>query len=71
MVLQDTCSIYIICLKDELSANALNEIEDRCCHILLNGKTYLFTITNDQAELHGILKRLRDIGVEIISLKQI
>lgn len=54
-----------------MDTHALTEIEDRCCHIIMENKTVLCTLIYDQSELHGILKRIRDIGIEIISLEQI
>lgn len=71
MILEQSFSIYTICLRGELETHALSEVEDRCCHIVLGNKTILFAIIHDQPELHGILKRIRDIGIEIISLEQV
>lgn len=70
-MLKTSFSIYIIYLKGELASHALTGVEDRCCHLLLENKTVLFTMIQDQSELHGILKRIRDMGIEILSLKQV
>lgn len=70
MILEQSFSIYTIYLQGELESHAFSEVEDRCCHIVLDHKTILFAIIHDQSELHGILKRIRDIGIEIISLEQ-
>jgi hypothetical protein len=36
-----------------------------------NGETLIIGFLPDQAALHGILSRLRDLGIELISVNQV
>ena len=37
----------------------------------INGKTWLTGPVVDQAALHGLLDRIRDVGLELLSVEQI
>ena len=36
-----------------------------------DGKTLLVGVISDQAQLHGVLARLRDFGLELVRLEQV
>lgn len=68
---QDETKIYEIHLRDYLGENAAIwfegfEVEHTVC-----GLTILRGSIVDQAALHGVLTRIRDLGLTLISVQQI
>jgi hypothetical protein len=64
----DECGFYEIRLKGQLDIRWANRFEG--CTITLddNGDTLLTGLVVDQAALHGLLKRIRDLGMPLISV---
>ena len=71
MDIENLFTIYVIHLSGKIDPKAIKEIEDRCCYIKHQKASVMFALAQDQAELHGIFKRLRNMGIVIISLKQV
>ncbi|MDH5233159.1 MAG: hypothetical protein OEZ58_04460 [Gammaproteobacteria bacterium] len=62
--------IYEIKLGGHLNTDWQTWFEDM--HICLNenGETLLVGVVTDQAALHGLLKKIRDMGMPLLSLKR-
>jgi hypothetical protein len=61
---------YEIRLKGHLDGRRLRYFEGFEVVLLPNGETILTGPIIDQAALHGILNRIRDMGMPLIELKQ-
>ncbi|MBN9390937.1 MAG: hypothetical protein J0I20_23110 [Chloroflexi bacterium] len=60
--------IYEIRLKGHLSAVWTDWFEDLTITLEDNGETLLTGPVVDQAALHGLLKRVRDLGMPLLSV---
>lgn len=64
------CSMnYRIYLQDYLDKRWLRQFEGLEITLLPNGETVISGVM-DQSELHGVLNRIRDLGLEIISIQR-
>lgn len=61
---------YQICIKGHLNERWLAQFEDLGFLLSPEGQT-IIQGELDQAALHGILNRIRDLGLEIISIQSI
>jgi len=66
-------SKYIICIKGHLSRKWLSKFDDIDMTINLTdaGVTELNVSLADQAALHGLLRKIRDTGADLISVNLI
>ncbi len=62
---------YEIRLKGHLDARWINAFEDMTITLEDNGDTLLTGQVIDQAALHGLLKKVRDFGLSLISVNQV
>jgi hypothetical protein len=67
----DQTGLYEIRLKGQLDDRWANRFEG--CTITLddNGDTLLTGLVVDQAALHGLLKRVRDLGMPLLSINYV
>ena len=64
-------SIYQIRIKGHLSSQWESWFEGLSIHLEDNGETVLTGTLADQAALHGLFKKLRDLGMPLLSVNQI
>ena len=62
---------YEICLKGHLEARWSNRFEGLTITLEEDGNTLLSGLVADQAALHGLLKKVRDLGMPLVSVIQI
>ena len=67
----DGPAIYEIRLKGHLEARWADRFEDMTIVLADNGETHLSGPVIDQAALHGLLKKVRDIGMPLISISPV
>lgn len=60
--------VYVIRLKGHLDMSWSEQLGAVTITHRENGETWLIGLVPDQAALHGLLNRLRDIGVTLIAL---
>jgi len=60
--------VYQIRIKGHLSDRWVNWFEGRTITLEDNGNTLLTGQMTDQAALHGLLKKVRDLGMPLISV---
>jgi hypothetical protein len=60
---------YEIHLRGELPPGLLEGLEDATC-VEAGGETVLLTLDMDQASLHRLVTRLRDLGIELLELRR-
>ena len=63
--------VYQIRLKGHLSRQRMDWFEGMIITMEDNGNTLLTGTVIDQAGLHGILKKIRDLGMPLISVNSI
>ena len=63
--------IYQIVVKGVLGASWAEWFDGLTVTPQANGKSWLTGPVADQAALHGLLDRIRDIGLELLSVEQI
>ena len=52
-------------------AASVRLIDSLCLEVDMEADTILHGTINDQAALHGLLERIRDIGLEIVDIRQV
>lgn len=62
---------YEIIVQSHLDARRADRFEGLELKPLPDGNTIIVGLLRDQAELHMILSRIRDLGIVLISVKQI
>ncbi len=62
---------YEIRLKGHLEARWLNLFEGMTIQLTESGETLLIGTVIDQAALHGLLKRVRDLGLTLLSVNSV
>ena len=62
---------YEICIKGHLDQRWADRLEGLTFRHESNGTTTLHGPVADQAALHGVLNRIRDLGIPIISVQRI
>jgi hypothetical protein len=67
----DQPMVYQIRLKGHLSRQRMDWFEGMTITLEDNGNTFLTGTVIDQAGLHGILKKIRDLGMPLISVNSI
>jgi hypothetical protein len=63
--------IYQIRVKGHLGAQWANRFEGLTMTLEDNGDTLLTGVIVDQATLHGIFKKIRDLGLVLVSVNPI
>ena len=63
--------LYEIRLKGHLAARWRNQFEGMTITLEEDGNTLLNGPLADQAALHGLLKKVRDLGLSLISINQV
>ncbi|MCL4862428.1 MAG: hypothetical protein KJZ93_23635 [Caldilineaceae bacterium] len=63
--------IYHIHIKGHLDPAWASDFDGMTLHHLDNGVTRLSGPVADQAALHGILARIRDLGAPLLSVQQV
>lgn len=63
--------LYEIRLKGHLDNQRANWFDDLTIIALSNGETLLVGHVADQAALYGVLKKLRDLGIPLLSVNRI
>lgn len=66
----DRMAAYQIVIEGELDKRWLVKLEGLDVFQAENGQTQIVGVF-DQSALHGVLNRLRDLGVELISIQRI
>jgi hypothetical protein len=64
----DESGLYEIRLKGQLDERWADRFEGMTITLEDNGETLLTGLLVDQAALHGLLKRIRDLGMKLISV---
>jgi hypothetical protein len=68
---QDEPALYEIRLKGHLDARWADRFGDMTITLEDNGDTLLTGPVVDQAALHGLLKKVRDLGLPLISVNRV
>ena len=66
-----THEIYVIRIKGHLSDSWLTWFEGLTLQHLETGETLLCGPIPDQAALHGVLMKIRDLGLPLLEVKQL
>jgi hypothetical protein len=67
----DEAKFYEICIKGHLDAKWAIWFEGLTVTQQANGETCLTGLVIDQAALYGLLRRIRDLGLPLISVIQL
>lgn len=67
----DGSGLYEIRLKGHLDARWADRFEGLAITLEENGNTLLTGPVIDQAALHGLLKKVRDLGIPLISVSPV
>jgi hypothetical protein len=62
---------YVIRIKGHLDESWADWFDGMTISHEANGETVMFGSLPDQAALHGVLNRLRDLGVQLISVNPV
>ncbi len=68
---RDPPPIYAITIKGHLGEQWAEWFDDLTIRQMANGETVLTGPIVDQAALHGIIKKIRDLGMPLLSLRRI
>lgn len=63
--------IYQICIKEQLSEQLTEWFDPLAIQLQPNGHTLLVGPLRDQAELHGLLLKVRNLNLTLISVTQV
>ena len=63
--------LYEIRIQGHISDSWASWFEDLCLHHAKNGQTVLCGPLVDQAALHGVLIRIRDLGLPLVSVNRV
>ncbi len=63
--------VYEIRLKGHLDARWVNQFVGMTIKLTESGETLLTGLVIDQAALHGLLKRVRDLGLPLLSVNSV
>jgi hypothetical protein len=66
---QEHFTVYQICVKGHLDERWLRWLDGMTISQESNGETVI-SGEMDQASLHGVLNRIRDLGLELISVQR-
>jgi hypothetical protein len=69
--MQDELSSYQIRLKGHLSSQWATYFDGFTLTNCENGEALLTGVIRDQAELHGLLVKIRDLGLPLLSVNNI
>ena len=67
----DEFGLYEIRLKGHLDDRWADRIGEVVIHLEDDGTTLLTCLVIDQAALHGLLKKVRDLGMPLVSVIQV
>lgn len=67
----DSASVYQIRIKGHLGTQWTDWFEGLTITLEDNGETLLTGTVVDQSALHGLLRKVRDLGMPLISVKRI
>jgi hypothetical protein len=68
---KDVPAVYEICVKEPLPKSSYTWFEGLEIRLDADGSTHLIGRIEDQAALHGCLERIRDLGLVLLSLRQV
>ncbi len=71
MVTRQPATLYQIRVKGHLDPSRTRWFEGFEIELLAEGETVISGWVIDQAALHGMLNRIRDLGLELISVQRI
>jgi hypothetical protein len=63
--------LYEIRVRGHLDARWANRFEGLTITVEENGDTFLTGVVIDQAALHGLLKKVRDLGLPLVSVRPV
>lgn len=63
--------IYQIRVEGHLGRKWAGRCEELCITLEDNGSTLLTGLVGDQAALHGILRKIRDLGIALLSVNTV
>ncbi len=63
--------VYEIRLKGHLDARWVNQFVGMTIKLTESGETLLTGLVIDQAALHGLLKRVRDLGLPLLAVNSV
>ena len=66
----NTNACYQICVYGRLDERWLRWFEDHTVVYLDNGRTLIVLTAVDQSALFGVINRIRDLGLELISVQK-
>ena len=66
----NTTACYQIVVNVQLDERWLRWFEDHTVDYLDNGKTLIVLTAVDQSALFGVINRIRDLGLELISIQK-
>ena len=65
------CMIYLICIKGHLGRQWTDQFGELSITSEEDGTTLLIGRVVDQAALHGILRRIHDLGIVLLSVNSV
>lgn len=67
----DRCTIYLIRIKGHLGRQWTDQFGELSITLEEDGTTLLIGRVVDQAALHGILRRIHDLGIVLLSVNSV